>query len=117
MKNFIKQLLNGLTILSIIQITTSKLTFLSDEPVPNCKVQYCETCHAGTTGEDCDKCIDHYGVDRKFIGDDLCVECKSAVPHCSECSNMKIWWSCLACEDGYRVIQVQDGNDLCVPNS
>ena len=83
--------------------------------VPNCKIPNCVTCHSGFAGEACDLCSEGYGVDKKVIGDDLCVECKSAVTHCKGCSNLRIWWNCLACDDGYRVIQMQFADDLCVP--
>jgi len=92
--------------------TPDHLTYSDDDA---CGIINCVKCHKGWTGQACDKCVDGYGVDKKAIGDDLCVLCASAVNHCQVCSNTKIWWNCLACETGYRVIQMPTADDLCVP--
>lgn len=80
----------------------------------NCKILNCLQCHKGITGEVCDQCKDGWGVDKKTVGDDLCVQCSSIIDHCNSCNNVRIWWNCLACDDGYRVLQNEFSNDLCI---
>ena len=123
-----KKFILGLILSLLINLTCTKLLTLDNESLPeldlnseskdaNCKIPNCLACHKGFMGEACDQCADGYGVDKKAIGDDLCVECHSAVAHCKECSDLKIWWNCTACDAGFRVIQMPTADDLCVPVS
>ncbi len=80
----------------------------------DCRIFNCIECHKGFMGQACDKCLDTWGVEKKAVGDDLCVDCNSVMPNCTNCSNLRIWWNCLACKEGYRANQDQFGNDSCI---
>ncbi len=95
------------------QIENPTLEILDDTLDSNCRITNCEQCHKGFAGQACDKCISGWGVYKKTVGDDLCVQCSSAVPHCTSCADTKIWWNCYSCEPGYKLVNVMTGDDYC----
>lgn len=108
--------------ISLIFITTSRQIInpqsfnnenLDENLDENCRITNCEQCHKGFAGQACDKCINGWGVYKKAVGDDLCVLCSSAVPHCTSCADTKIWWNCFSCEPGFKLVNVLTGDDYC----